>query len=195
MDKKYLLNLIHQFQMVAGIMKPNINDDEFLQWLKSYQNVLLKLKEYYVYLGFDIEKLSAYEIGKGSLDSIINDKEFSISKYNNPQSELYIYNEVPYKISSNGMEMLNPDLIYTFNQYCNKELKNFIKLTQIKEQILMSMCGKIYDKDKITKINNLKILLYLLGNDIESEYVEEQDNYFYTIYSKQKTKRLIRLRG
>lgn len=187
LEKKYLLELLKQFHEAVGIKNLREMNDEFLEWMKEYQMVLLQFKDYYEFLGLSIDDWDAYEIGKGCLDSIIIDKTHAISLYGKEKSELYVFDNQPLIISREGTKQIyGSDLFYTYNPYTNKDLEIIRKLSQIGELISISVCGKNYDRNKELKINQL--INSFNEFEVKHNYEQNGDNYFYTIYTPRKVK-------
>ena len=187
MNKNYLLKLLKQFHEADGIKDFRDIDDGFLEWLDIYQKVLLELKEYYYSIGLEIDDWSAFELGKGLLDSIIIDKEKSISMFNEIKSELIICDSIPFQISEYGIRQIDgSDLFYTYNPYTNQDIEKIKRLCLLGESVAISVAGKTYDKDKSKKILLIKQQFEDLGTT--ESYEESNDNYFYTFFTPRKIK-------
>ena len=187
MEKTYLLKLLNKLQEEDGIKDLKKIDDSFLEWLKEYQKLLLHFKDYYDFLGLSIDDWDTYEIGKGSLDSVIIDKTHEISLYGKEKSELYILDNIPLIISDKGIRQIRgSDLIYTYNPYSEYDLQIMKKLSFIGELISVSVCGKNYDKNKQLKIRQL--VDFFKEFDGSQNYEESGDNYFYTIFTPRNIK-------
>lgn len=189
MNEMYLLKLLKQFHEADGRTDLMKFDKDFLEWLKQYQNLLLLLKDYYQYIELQIDEWNSFEIGKGPLDSIILNKANSISINNDPESEIFIFKGMPYCVSKKGMTLIeNSDLFYTYNPYTIEDIKIINKLYKINELVAISAVGKIFDKDKESKIKQLKQQF----SDLDINYEKSDDNYFYTLYSPRNLKKLIK---
>lgn len=193
MNKIYLLKLLQQFHEADGINNENTADEEFLQWLKQYQNVLLELKQYYYYLGLEIDDFDSIEIGKGKLDSIVLDKDKCVSEFIKPMSEIIIFDNSILKASSQGVRCINDiDLFFTYNPYSCDQIKKICDIYKLNQFIAISMCGKNFDKDKMNKLATMKKIRDSLSDNILESYEENQDNYFCSLYSKRYIKKLIK---
>lgn len=191
MNKNYLLKLLKQFHEADGIKEYKDIDDEFLSWLLEYQKVLEELKEYYYSLGLEIDEWSSFELDKGLLDSIILDKEKTISMFQERKSELFIYDNHPFQISEQGIRQISgSDLFYTYNPFSEENIRKLRRLSQIGGLIAISAAGKIYDKDIAKKISMINKQFEDL--DTESSYEESRDNYFYTLFTPRKRKAKIK---
>ena len=191
MNKNYLLKLLKQFHEADGIKEYKEIDDEFLSWIIEYQKVLEELKEYYYSLGLEIDNWSSFELDKGVFDSIILDKEKTISMLQERQSELFVYNGIPFHISEQGIRQISgSDLFYTYNPFSEENVSKVRRLCQIGELIAISAAGKIYDKDIAKKISMINKQFEDL--DTESSYDESRDNYFYTLFTPRKRKTKIK---
>lgn len=193
MNKIYLLKLLQQFHEADGIISERTADEEFLQWLKQYQGVLLELKKYYYFLGLDIDDFDSIEIGKGKLDSIVLDKDKCASEFIKPMSEIIIFDNSIIKASSECVRCVNDiDLFFIYNPYDCDQIKKICDIYKLDQFIAISMCGKNFDKDKINKLAIMKKIRDSLGDNILESYEENQDNYFCSLYSKRHIKKLIK---
>ncbi len=187
MNKNYLLKLLKQFHEADGIKEYREIDDEFLFWLLEYQKVLLELKEYYYSLGLEIDEWDSFELDKGLLDSIIFDKEKTISMFQDKKSELFLHDNLPFQISEQGIRQISgSDLFYTYNPFSDENIRKMRRLCLIGESIAISAVGKKYDKDVAKKI--IMINKQFEDLDTESNYEESHDNYFYTLFTPRKRK-------
>lgn len=187
MNKIYLLKLLKQFHEAVGITSVVI-DDSFLSWIREYQILLLSFKEYYYSLGLSIDEFDSYELGKGLLDSIILDKDKCISLYVPNKSELVILDNIPLHISGFGINKIEgSDLFYTYNPYTIQEIELIKKLCELGFYISISALGKLFDKNKQSKIKQLNE--HFSDFEVEYNYEESGDNYFYTLYTQRHVKR------
>ena len=193
MDKIYLLKLLKQFHEADGTTILMKMDECFISWLKEYQKVLIQLKDYFDSLGLLIDDWDSYELGKGLLDSIILDKDKCISMYASKKSELIILENLPLHISESGIKKIEgSDLFYTYNPYTIQEIELIKKLSRLEHFISISVAGKIFDKNKQSKIKQLDE--QFSNFEIEHNYEESDDNYFYTLYTPRHVKRKILIR-
>ena len=193
MDKIYLLKLLRQFHEADGITSLMKIDECFISWLKEYQKVLLQLKDYFDSLGLLVDDWDSYELGKGLLDSIILDKDKCISMYTPKKSELIIVDDLPLHISELGINKIEgSDLFYTYNPYTIQEIELIKKLSTLGHFISISAAGKTYDKNKQSKIKELDE--QFSDFEIEHNYEESGDNYFYTLYTPRYVKRKMLIR-
>lgn len=192
MNKNYLLKLLNQFHEADGIKEYKEIDDGFMSWLIEYQKVLVLLKEYYYSLGLEIDEWNSFELDKGLLDSIILDKEKTISMFQERKSELFIYDNHPFQISEQGIRQISgSDLFYTYNPFSEENIRKVRRLCLMGELIAISAAGKIYDKDIAKKISMLDKQFEDL--ETESSYEESRDNYFYTLFTPRKKKAKIKI--
>lgn len=193
MDKNYLLKLLNQFHEADGTTNLTKIDEEFLNWLKEYQKILLQFKEYYESIGLSIDEWDSYELGKGNLDSVILDKSHTISLCGSDKLEIFVMENLPMRISKDGIKAINDsDLFYTYNFYTMRDIDSIRLLQKLGEFISISVVGKNFDKDKFFKIK----LFDTQFSDYETKcnYEEFGDNYFYTLYTPRyiKAKKLRR---
>ncbi len=193
MNNYYLLKLLRQFHEADGITSLIKIDYSFISWLTEYQKILFKLKEYYDYLGLSIDEWNSYELNKGPLDSIILDKNKCISMYYDNKSELIILDNIPYQISEKIVKNLNlSDLFYTYNPYSIEEIELIKKLSVVNKFIAISVAGKTFDKNKQLKIKQLND--QFINYEINHNYEELNDNYFYTLYTPRHVKDKLMIR-
>lgn len=199
--------LIKQYLSATGITSFNNSKEEIgelIEWIKQqkkikgiYQNYLLSSVLY-----FD-DKNSA-EIGKGNHDTITSEFGHSVlvtslasSFKNNKFSEriipgtLYIGSEVPCALIEDKQKgirrhsfLSDIDLFYTQNIYSLNELNPLIKVHNKGKSIAVGAYGKMYDKDRISKIEQLRnIKSQLIDQKYKEVYIYSNDNYIYFIHT------------
>lgn len=207
----YLYNLFNQFKASQGFQNVDLNSlkfqNEFIEWLKIqrvcsevYQKALVLSDIPY----YDIDSI---EVGKGKYDSIAFNNsygklvtEHTLSFGDDFDSERIINSRIhvnsngcPYAFISDKSKRshefipLDTNLIYTQNIYNAEDLYVFVRLHNYGNNIVIGAYGKIGDKDRIQKIEDLrKLKKDLLKNSYNERYIFSGDDYVYFIQSKAK---------
>lgn len=208
MKLQYITALKKQYLSANGISAFGTSKEEdkyFIEWFKE-RNVCKELYRHYLLLNdIDYNYRKNVEIGKGVLDSISSEYGDSVllTKYAKTFDKkfderivpgtLYVGNSVSAIIediktrSHTHIFLDKMNLFYTQNIYFDDELEQFAKIHNIGSSILVGAYGKIYDKDRIGKIEQLRNLKkQLIDSKYKETYIYNGDNYSYFLYTDPK---------
>lgn len=196
---RYILNLYKQYCDAIGIICEPSNmtnpSNDFIEWVAQNKMLSKKYKDYLLLLGY-IDSKSVYEIGKGKYDAISSDKSGIISPYGETFGQknlsFFIIGNTP--LIQSGSEIIVPDIdvILTHNPFEEMHAENWFKMHNAGlYDISIGMYGSIYEEDFDKKIKFLEKLSSKMTEDHRIDYDTDKDNYFCTLNSKRKIKRLI----
>lgn len=208
---QYILNLIEQYKKATGTT--NI-DLESIAFLKDFNAWIARNKVIGdIYLGmlenrgilFDTEKCA--EVGKGKDDSIVTPYYTSIiTPYTKGlkklegkiiKSTFNIVDNTPIIYESKGITLpktINPNEINTFmtqNPYIETNLNDWAKLHNNPNYngIILGVYGSSEDKDKETKIDELRKIRKLLDEPYIEEELINNSHYCYVVATDVLTKK------
>ncbi len=197
----YLHKLARQFIQATGATNIELNSanflNEFNNWLNERQAIAKEYKEIMDYLGINFEGQENAEVGKGAFDTIALPKSkmkiitpytYGFDKNNIIKGKIKIVPEiVPEKDITKEPELNTINCFMTENPYKKSNIENWEVLFYLYHySIITGLYGKIYDKDKDSKINSLKTLKEQLKGNLKEEYIKVNDDYFYILASTDK---------
>lgn len=206
MKSNYLNELKKQYLSANGLTFFGTKEGEnecFIEWFKERSVSKELYKNYLLLNDIDYNYRKSAEIGKGNFDSIASEFGDSVllTKYAETFDDrfserlirgvLYVGNKVPcaviedVKTRSHSRLLLDKiNLFYTQNIYFADQLEKFVKIHNNGKSVLVGAYGKIYDKDRIAKIKQLKNLKeQLLDSKYKENYIYSGDNYSYFLYT------------
>ena len=188
MAHRYVIKLMEQYSKNTGNPETVVYDLAFVEWLGEYKRTLQQLSNYYKSVGLNVDNPKIYETDKGLIDTIAYDFNRQITRYEDPYQSVSIYNNKPVMLDQRGkmFDLSQAEMIYTFNPYEKSLLEVYPRLNHVGQQIVISMIGKQYDKDKQAKINYLKSFKQRVLSNCKEDYIEDKDTYIYTVHSDKR---------
>lgn len=199
---KYLDLLVKQFKEAEGINNVDFYSESFVKdfsnWITRNQIIgkdYLSFLDYMFYYE-DIFDSKTVEVGKGFLDSVLLNTDATIIT---PHSECLkqmksgliflssfnVYNGIPVITDKEGYKS---SLGYAFENYITQnpynieEIKNWEQLPNMNHSnIVVGVYGSLKDKNKETKIRELRNLREKLDYNYKETYGIVDDSYFYAI--------------
>lgn len=139
------------------------------------------------------------EFNKGKYDSLAINNIFLVSLFaetmNCNNRELFTLNNIP--IIQSGTTLYNAsnvDYFITHNPYSTYYLSNLDQIHLLGYNICFGMFGKIYDSDRLQKLNILKKFADSLNDQFQMYYETNNDCYFGCIKSQRKNKKLVKIK-
>lgn len=193
----YYHKLFSLFVKAKGIKRKELKQNrnlltkEFYNWIPIYMEQSSEYRNYLInYMGLDLNDPYLMELDKGYIDSVIDKNAIMVSKYaftkGNENSMLVFDDRDNIMLMKNkGIYSIdNIDTIMTHNPYSLEEIKRVEKtINNFNKEIILGVYGNINDYDRKTKINHLKKVRDSIPN-IEYDYNEKEDNYFYVLTKK-----------
>lgn len=199
MLNKYLMFLYQQYCKAKGIDIVNNKFDKidynFLNWITQNKLLSNQYLDYLKYLGITFSK-SIIEVDKGRYDSIASTEMEVVSKVASSlgieNRELIIIGSTPIISSSKKNILPTTDIILTHNPYFIENLTNWNKIHNSgKYDISIGMYGSVYDEDFDEKIKYIESISKQMNDDYRIDFDTDKDNYFCTLNSNRKQKKLI----
>lgn len=207
MKLQYISLLKKQYLSAKGIASfgtSKEHDKYFIEWMKQREISKEFYKNFLLLYGLDYNYRTSAEIGKGAYDCLSSEFEDSVivtkytdlfkkNKFNERliPGTMYIKNKTPYAFvenakrkSRNELFLNDVDLFYTQNVYFESELSNFVRIHNTGKTILVGAYGKLGDRDRVAKIEQLRNLKeQLVDGKYKDVYVYSDDNYSYFLYT------------
>lgn len=206
----YIDELIKQYKDSQGLSHFEKNEQgkkELKAWLKEQAEVCKLYRDYLVRNGIQYTTNLTAEIGKGRYDTVVTSDTETLLLTNNVSDskkdwlferaipgEFIVRDNSCYvmlenkKARSHQFYPLNYiQLFFTQNPYDITKLDNMIKVAQNNKYVLIGAYGKLNDKDKVKKIENLRELKDNLTNcNCKEMYAYVNDNYLYYFLTEPK---------
>ena len=193
----YYHKLFSLFLKAKGIKRNELKQNrnlltkEFYNWIPIYMEQSSEYRNYLInYMGLDLNDPYLMELDKGYIDSVIDKNAIMVSNYaftkGNENSMLVFDGRDNIMMMKNkGIYSIdNIEMIMTHNPYSLEEIKRVEKtINNFNKKIILGVYGNINDYDRKTKINHLKKVRDSIPN-IEYDYNEREDNYFYVLTKK-----------
>lgn len=193
----YYHKLFSLFLKAKGIKRNELKQNrnlltkEFYNWIPIYMEQSSEYRNYLInYMGLDLNDPYLMELDKGYIDSVIDKNAIMVSNYaftkGNENSMLVFDDRDNIMMMKNkGIYSIdNIEMIMTHNPYSLEEIKRVEKtINNFNKKIILGVYGNINDYDRKTKINHLKKVRDSIPN-IEYDYNEREDNYFYVLTKK-----------
>lgn len=193
----YYHKLFSLFLKAKGIKRNELKQNrnlltkEFYNWIPIYMEQSSEYRNYLInYMGLDLNDPYLMELDKGYIDSVIDKNAIMVSNYaftkGNENSMLVFDDRDNIMMMKNkGFYSIdNIEMIMTHNPYSLEEIKRVEKtINNFNKKIILGVYGNINDYDRKTKINHLKKVRDSIPN-IEYDYNEREDNYFYVLTKK-----------
>lgn len=175
MISNYFKNLQSQFFRAKGYTRfgdfnGNLND-EFEKWISNMEDNIKTYREILDDLCINYNSSESVEIGKGSIDTIVKPNEL-------------IYLNTPYKLSFenksdfNFVTNQNDDhfnSFFTHNPYIISDISKYRDIVKNRYGICVGVFGDNSDKDKTSKIREIKLLKAAFLLDGLDESIKEFD--------------------
>lgn len=207
-EYEYIKYLAEQYALANGIKNIDLNSKAFLSEFNEWLGEVKRMSELYPSfldsLDVNYNIVSAAEIGKGNYDSafknfqttIITDMPISVDKKRLVSSHFAVIDDEPTIINRTDSFFfhipISPKKIATYltqNPYYPELIEDWEKLSnKCGNSIVVGMYGRLIDKDREKKINNLKMLRDKLELDSKIVQATFDGNYYAALFTKKKTK-------